>query len=387
MSQAILSYEDFIGRVGEFAKQAPTLLGRHASTADLASRVDGVAEQGEKPFTVAVVGQMRVGKSTLLNALMERDLAITGVNETTATLNWFRHGSREQEGFFRVIWKDLPAEDFRFELIGEWVGDSQKAARTAAIEFFVDSPYLRIANLVDTPGSRSAIGSHEETINRFLSGKLEEETNKQAQRADAIIYVFGAVGHENDETLLQQFESSTRIQGSSPFNSVAVLHKWDSLNVADPRKDARRKAAVLLERMSSHVSDVIPVSAPLFQAVTKFDDRFWESVSRMANETDEDDMEDLLMGPVEFVEDAASCPLDVSERKALRTTYQLPWETLTLLFKICACDGCKTGAELRQSALKSSGIPELRSFLDLRFFNRSRAIKSFSLLALSLIHI
>ena len=109
MSLRSLFYQDaFLDLVREFAVAAPALMVQHRATTELALEVERInLEQAlEGRFTVGVVGQMRAGKSTLLNALLERDLAVVGVNETTATTNCFRYGPPEQHHTFRVHWRD-----------------------------------------------------------------------------------------------------------------------------------------------------------------------------------------------------------------------------------------------------------------------------------------
>jgi hypothetical protein len=41
---------------------------------------------------VAVVGQIKVGKSTFVNTLLDRDLVKVGTTETTASINYFSYG-------------------------------------------------------------------------------------------------------------------------------------------------------------------------------------------------------------------------------------------------------------------------------------------------------
>ena len=89
----IFTYEEFHREIERFARELPEALGRDRLTADLAPQVSELLRFDEQLFTVAVVGQMRVGKSSLLNALVDREnLAVTGVEETTATINWFKYG-------------------------------------------------------------------------------------------------------------------------------------------------------------------------------------------------------------------------------------------------------------------------------------------------------
>lgn len=46
----------------------------------------------EEPLRVAVVGIMKAGKSTFMNALMGKDVLQTGTLETTYTVGWFKYG-------------------------------------------------------------------------------------------------------------------------------------------------------------------------------------------------------------------------------------------------------------------------------------------------------
>src|SRR6266516_870051 len=149
---------------------------RHRTTCDFAPRVQRLLEVAESLFTLAVVGQMRVGKSSLLNALIGADLAVVGVNETTATINWFTHGTEEQTRRFRVHWKGRPPEDKDLGEIQLWVGESSLARETRKLEFFANTDFLKTADVVDTPGTRSLLAGHQETVDKFLAQKADSET-------------------------------------------------------------------------------------------------------------------------------------------------------------------------------------------------------------------
>ena len=61
--------------------------------AELAERMEELAKQVHQPCVVAVVGRVKVGKSTFVNALLREDLAKVGTTETTATINYFSYGN------------------------------------------------------------------------------------------------------------------------------------------------------------------------------------------------------------------------------------------------------------------------------------------------------
>ncbi len=225
------SYAAFTTLVRDFAAAVPALLLQHRETAELAFLVErlGLVDSLQTRFTVAVIGQMRVGKSTLLNALIGRRLAPIGVNETTATVNWFRHGEGELCDRFRVHWTDGSSEDHPLAEVTHWLGHSEPAQRTKALDFFADSSFLRQANLVDTPGTRSVLDSHEDAVRGFLAERLESETLQHGGRADAILYAINPVARQDDRDLLALFEERSRLPGASAYNSIAVMQKWEHL--------------------------------------------------------------------------------------------------------------------------------------------------------------
>ncbi|MFC1826173.1 dynamin family protein, partial [Thermodesulfobacteriota bacterium] len=129
--------------INNFIDRVPRILEKSTITNDLSIQVDRLIELTESPFTLAVVGQMRVGKSTLINSLVGQDLAVVGVNETTATINFFKYSQDKNKHTFRVHWKDKPYQDFTLEKIDKWVGNSDLAKNTKYLEFFCDSDFLK----------------------------------------------------------------------------------------------------------------------------------------------------------------------------------------------------------------------------------------------------
>ena len=145
-NNTVFSYEQFDDVVKRFATSMPEFLLRHKSTAPLAFELQRLRllESLDMRFTVAIVGQMRVGKSTLLNALIGENLAPTGVTETTATINWFRHGQGDQCHNFRVHWMDGSTSDFPLQKASEWIGTDENASKTRCLDFFADTDFLRV---------------------------------------------------------------------------------------------------------------------------------------------------------------------------------------------------------------------------------------------------
>lgn len=377
---AVFDYKTFQEMITQFAAELPAILGSHHTVADLAPRVERLLNISETPFTIAVIGQMRSGKSSLLNALVGDDLAITGVNETTATINWFKHGNKEQEARFRIEWRDRPAEEFPLSEIVRWVGDSEQARSTKSITFFKDIDYLRKANIVDTPGSRSVISDHTNVLQDFL--KQERTTRNAGESADAIVYVLMPVARENDADFLANFEKTTRMPGSSPYNSIAVVHKWETLEGKDPYSVALKRCESIRNSLGQMVSLVLPVSAPLAIAFERFGAPFWEKIHRFVMNTSPEILEDMLLQEKDFCSiNQPSCPIDILARKQLRMDYKIPWPSFKVIINTGQMWKFSNAEDFRAAIGKISGIMEFRDALEHRFLARSQTIKALSILS------
>jgi hypothetical protein len=381
--------ESVLAQLRAFAEKVPLTLRTTRFTADLADEVERHAAAFDPGvLTLAVVGQMRIGKSTLINTLVGQDLALTGVTETTATINWFRHGTQEQARKFRVVWTGQPggSEERDVSDVGKWAGDSELAARTRYLEFYGTADFLKLVQIVDTPGTRSVIEPHEQAIRGFL---LAERRNEQATlyyggSADCVVYVLPPVARQNDEDLLTEFASTTRLPGSSPYNSVAVLHKWETLDHPEPWKDAERKAADLAKRLHRHVSDVIPVSAPLARAPHRLPIDWWDRLAHFVVKTPRSVLTQMIQASAFYAREEKNCPLSGPERKQLLSDSMLPWPCFTLILKLACCRALSDGRSILRSVVEIAGFPRLLPFLTKRFFERARVIHSSRLLAKSL---
>ena len=73
-----------------FLAQLPDLLQRFPdATGDLVARFlgDVQTDSGRHTVTLAVTGKMKQGKSSLINALIDRDLPTTGVTEALSLIH------------------------------------------------------------------------------------------------------------------------------------------------------------------------------------------------------------------------------------------------------------------------------------------------------------
>ena len=382
-------FRELRDRLRAFAEAVPEILGRSGLAADLAAEIGRMlppsrASLDEEPFTLAVAGPMRVGKSTLINAMVGADLAIPGVTETTATVNWFRHGTPEQAGRFRVAWDDEAGSSDLVDIAekGRWSGSSELAARTRYLEFSSPAEFLRKVHVVDTPGTRSTLDSHEKAARGFLlgEGKAERDSRHYGGITDCVAYVLPPVTRLNDGEVLGQFAAGSRLPQSTPFNSVGLLHKWETIQHPEPWAEAARLASRAALALRPHVCEVIPVSGPLGRACRVCPPDFWEDVLDFARRTTPDAFELLTVEETWFIRADPGCPVSPEARASLRAASGLPWPCFKAVLLLAASRPFGPGADLLGAVREVAGIDRLIDFLDRRFFARSRLIRSSTVL-------
>ena len=114
-------------------------------------------EQLRQPMRVAVVGLIKAGKSTMMNALLGEKLVATGTTEATFNVNWLKYGEQKS---LMVHYKDgRSPESKSFEELESLTlrADANRDYLLSIkhIEVFYPNPILQTLNLIDTPGLAS----------------------------------------------------------------------------------------------------------------------------------------------------------------------------------------------------------------------------------------
>jgi GTP-binding protein EngB required for normal cell division len=171
-----------------------------------------MAKLAEDRFTIAVLGQFKRGKSSLLNAIIGRNLLPTGILPLTTVITVIRFGTRERLVIHRKgrqFPQDEPIAVLSDYVTGQHNPENQKGIETVVIE--LPLPYLRRGlQFVDTPGVGSALKANTETTYSFLPN------------CDAVLFVTGADGPLS-EAELELLTAIRRYAGKIFF----VLNKID----------------------------------------------------------------------------------------------------------------------------------------------------------------
>jgi small GTP-binding protein len=124
----------------------------------------------EDRFTLAVLGQFKRGKSSLMNAIIGEEILPTGVLPLTSAITILRYGPKERliiEKENSLFPAELPVTDLPNYVTEKGNPQNQKKVKAAYLELPV--PFLRYGlEFVDTPGIGSAIAANTETTYNFL---------------------------------------------------------------------------------------------------------------------------------------------------------------------------------------------------------------------------
>ena len=144
---------DLRSRLGTALGSLSELASESGADPDYAVILENLIHSLKDPFVFVVVGEVNVGKSTLLNALFSADITKTGVVPTTDKIFFFKHGPAVRH---------VPITN-------------------TLEEVFVPVDFLKDFNIVDTPGTNSIESEHQEITERFVP------------MADLVIFVFSAM--------------------------------------------------------------------------------------------------------------------------------------------------------------------------------------------------
>ena len=194
---------------------------------------------------VACVGQVKRGKSSLLNALIGEPLLPTGIVPVTAVPTIVRHG---EERHVRVRFATGAMRDVAIAEIAEFVGETGNPDNTRgveAVEVFVPSPLLAAGLcLIDTPGLGSIIRG---------AGSL---THSLVPHIDAAIVVIGVDPPLSGDELVLIGDVATAVR-----DLTVVLNKADRFDATDRRAARTFAAEAIARHIGRPIGDILEVSA------------------------------------------------------------------------------------------------------------------------------
>ncbi|WP_273352343.1 GTPase [Corynebacterium resistens] len=219
----------------------------------LAEEARELFEMVSRPPRVAVVGRLKSGKSTLVNALTENKIAATDALECTMTVSIYRNGAparAEVRGHHGQV-ERIPLSD------GPLTQLPMPLNEVDYIDQYLPNARLERLTLIDTPGTATLTVENEARTKRVLV-EGRKDTTRASSWADSVVFLSDSTPREDELELLSQL-------GMTPLTTVGVLSRADSFGAGafghkDPLDHARSHASRIASELGGAVYTVLPLS-------------------------------------------------------------------------------------------------------------------------------
>lgn len=350
------------------------------------------------PLQVAVVGRIKSGKSTLVNALIGRRVAPTDVGECTRLVTRFSYGTVDR---VEVIFTDGRRQVLPFDAdgaipaeLGRLVGE---LADVSHLEAYLTNAVLRDLTVIDTPGlgsldavsvSRTELllgGAPRPDAEPATTGELDRVSADAVAGAEAVLYVVTQGVRADDRQALATFLAATASREAGPVNAIAVLNKADTVapeSVEGAGGDVWRAAELLAGKQAAtlrpRVAAVLPVIGLLAEAAEAgaFTSADAEALRALAS-VDEASWETMLVSPDLFT--TWDVPVPAGTR--VRLLEKLDLYGVRRAVEAIRADPSVTTGALRVTLLEASGLAGVRDTLAAVFSARADGIKAAAALA------
>lgn len=192
--------------------------------------------QTEQPLRLILVGGFSVGKSSLLNMLLQEPLLQTALEETTALPTFIEYGAERAMQLVGHDGSGLPLDEAGFA-----AATTQAPAGAACATLALPLPWLEGVSIIDLPGLGSVSQAH------------RDYTLAQIRQADVVLYLLAPSGPSKSDV-----ETLALIQQAGKRVKVMVA-RWDQVEASV----ARGEKMPSLEQWASQIEQATGLLARL----------------------------------------------------------------------------------------------------------------------------
>lgn len=328
----------------------------------------------DSPLKIAIVGITSAGKSTLLNALVKRNIVPTGAETLTYNVNVLRHISRSPIGEECLVvhmkdgeTKQMPISELSRLVDGRDSTTAFLRQHIHWVEAFVDYDYLREIDLIDTPG--------------LLSLKQDDSKNTislfddEKRRPDVFIYLMQRKIQEKDIEAVKSFQtdlgSKSKISG---LNTVAAITHCDYLCKGDYSVDFHAKGQLLIEdnrrnyvSFRSCFSKAFTLAAIYAQSAYNISECDFSIIKSLKEELYDEIIDDLYTKN-DFIENDEIFGKFIADKKErCEFINRIDMSVIKYSFWWLNNNSDATLDNLRQSLIDISGVPALDKYVFTNF--------------------
>ncbi|SDO87739.1 small GTP-binding protein domain-containing protein [Paenibacillus sp. yr247] len=207
---------------------------------DIQRDINTIARKLINPLKLVIMGEVKAGKSTLINTLVGADVSPVNVKEATASIIVIHHSDRpagiieRKEG---IPYKGTPNEIY--SLLKEHHGDLAFFSSCASVRLGFPLSNLQKLHIVDTPGLATVTSQHSELTDGYM------------QEADVVLWVLNAnhMGQTDVEEALARVAKMGK-----PV--ILVINRIDEIE-----GDPDRLVQYAVDQLGHYVRMIVPLSA------------------------------------------------------------------------------------------------------------------------------
>ncbi len=226
---------------------------------ELAEPAQYLDELVSRPPHVAVVGRLKSGKSTLVNALTEYRIAATESLECTMAVSLYSDGAPA-----RAEIHGIDGTTHTIALGAEPLTDLNRPVNEVDhVRQFLPNARLRQFTLIDTPGTATLTVENEARTRRVLI-EGRKDTKRASSWADCVVFLSDSAPRDDERTFLTEL-------GMTPLTIVGILSRADSFGAGafgnrDPLEHAHSHAHIIADQLSHAVCTVLPLAGLLAES-------------------------------------------------------------------------------------------------------------------------